>query len=142
MDEFQHVVAGQRMNITLFDFKLRACRHLEDEQAKTNPDNALIALLCEGVRLARECETDLRRPIPTPASAWECKFCKNVFMQPGTYYCINCARCPHGVRSPHECREGCQSSGGSPAQHKSFCGALRGMPCICSAGSGGTADGL
>jgi len=42
-------------------------------------------------------------------ATWECIFCKNVFMQPGTYYCINCARCPHGVRSPHECREGCES---------------------------------
>jgi hypothetical protein len=46
-------------------------------------------------------------------AVWECTFCKNVFMQPGTYYCINCARCPHGVRSPHECREGCESQSGA-----------------------------
>ena len=50
---------------------------------------------------------DGRRPRP---QLWECKFCKNVFMQPDTYYCINCARCPHGIRSPHECRNGCSQS--------------------------------
>jgi hypothetical protein len=68
MDEFEHVVAGRRMNISLFDFKLRACRHLEDEQAKANPDNALIAVLCEGVRLAREQEDSMRRGIPNSGS--------------------------------------------------------------------------
>lgn len=70
----------------------------------------------EGLRKANDPRAFFDRPKAPQADGraepWECKFCKNVFMQPETYYCINCARCPHGVRSPHECREGCQSSGG------------------------------
>lgn len=62
--------------------------------------------------LGIEEETKPSSQADTSAKPWECQFCKNVFMQPGTYYCINCARCPHGVRAPHECREGCESDAG------------------------------
>lgn len=35
-------------------FERRCLVHMEDEQEKPNPDNALIAVLCDAVRLARE----------------------------------------------------------------------------------------
>lgn len=47
----------------------------------------------------------LREALRSKLAVWECRRCANVFMQPDTYYCINCGRCPHGVRSPHQCKE-------------------------------------
>lgn len=49
-------VAGDTLPTTLAQFILRASRLLSDEQAKPNPDSALIAFLCDTVRLARENE--------------------------------------------------------------------------------------
>lgn len=52
----RRMVAGDRMSITLAEFKRRCCVRIQEEQDKTNPDNAVIALWCEAVRLARESE--------------------------------------------------------------------------------------
>lgn len=47
-------VAGDVCLRPLADFG-RACEvHIDEEQRRPNPDNALIALLCDGVRLSRE----------------------------------------------------------------------------------------
>jgi hypothetical protein len=52
-DEPLPSVAG-RMQITFAQFELR-CQHLiQEEQAKAFPDNALIGVLCDAVRLKRE----------------------------------------------------------------------------------------
>ena len=47
-------VAGDRLLTSLANFEHRCKVHLAEEQAKIAPDNSLIALLCDGVRLARE----------------------------------------------------------------------------------------
>lgn len=48
------LVAGERMERTLDDF-VRACEVLlDEEQSKVAPNNALIAVLCDAVRLTRE----------------------------------------------------------------------------------------
>jgi hypothetical protein len=50
----RHVVGGEFMERTLADFE-RACEvHIEEEQARPLPNNALIAVLCDAVRLSRE----------------------------------------------------------------------------------------
>jgi len=46
-------VAG-RMEGSNADFEHRCMVYLAEEQDKLSPDNGLIALLCDGVRLARE----------------------------------------------------------------------------------------
>jgi hypothetical protein len=46
-------VAG-RMERTIADFERACLVHLADEQRRPNPDNALIAVLCDAVRLSRE----------------------------------------------------------------------------------------
>jgi hypothetical protein len=48
------VVDGRRLTCTLEQFVQRCLVHLEQEQGKSNPDSALIALLCDAVRLERE----------------------------------------------------------------------------------------
>jgi hypothetical protein len=53
-DEFEGLVAGDRLEITIGQFKQRAAVIIEEEQAKTNPDNHLIAFACDAIRLARE----------------------------------------------------------------------------------------
>lgn len=53
-DEFEHLVAGDVLPTTIGNFKLRAARIIEDEQAKANPDNALILFACDAIRFARE----------------------------------------------------------------------------------------
>jgi len=48
---------------TLANFILRCEVQLADEQAKASPDNALVALLCDAVRMAREfCERQATPP--------------------------------------------------------------------------------
>lgn len=56
----ENIVAGNQMERTLAEFE-RACEvHIQEEQRRPNPDNALIALLCDAVRLKREaCEQRL-----------------------------------------------------------------------------------
>ena len=39
---------------TIADFERAALVHIEEEQGRPNPDNALIAVLCDSVRLGRE----------------------------------------------------------------------------------------
>ena len=47
-------VGGRRMLRAHDEFE-RACKiHLMDEQEKISPDNSLVALLCDAVRLSRE----------------------------------------------------------------------------------------
>lgn len=47
-------VGGGRLPTSLAEFERRCRVLLRDEQAKPNPDNALVDALCNGVRLARE----------------------------------------------------------------------------------------
>lgn len=48
------LVAGVYMDRSIVDFQ-RSCEvHIAEEQRKPNPDNALIALLCDAVRCSRE----------------------------------------------------------------------------------------
>jgi hypothetical protein len=47
-------VGGDRLERTLADFERACLVCLDDEQRRPNPDNALIAVLCDAVRLARE----------------------------------------------------------------------------------------
>lgn len=48
------IVAGEQMERSIADFT-RACEvHILEEQYKPLPDNALIGLICDAVRLARE----------------------------------------------------------------------------------------
>lgn len=59
-------VGGNSLPVTLADFE-RGCKvHLAEEQAKLNPDNALIGLLCNAVRLARENERMAKSGIALP----------------------------------------------------------------------------
>src|SRR5574342_141651 len=48
------LVAGERLTTSLWEFVQRCSVHIEEEQAKVLPDNALIGTLCDAVRLARE----------------------------------------------------------------------------------------
>lgn len=51
------LVAGDRVDRPLYELVRSAEAHLAEEQAKPNPDNGLIATLCDTVRLVREhCE--------------------------------------------------------------------------------------
>ena len=48
------MVAGEWMEATI-GMHVARCEHLiREEQAKPSPDNALIAVLCDSVRMARE----------------------------------------------------------------------------------------
>lgn len=61
------LIGGDTLPTTLAQFELRALRLLQDEQSKPNPDNALVAFLCDAVRLARENERMAKSPLPTKA---------------------------------------------------------------------------
>lgn len=63
-------VAG-RFDRTLADFERSCLVHLDEEQRRANPDNALIAVLCDAVKLARESTPD---PVPLaaePRTGWQ-----------------------------------------------------------------------
>ncbi len=47
-------VGGDRLPTTLAEFERRCLVHIEEEQSRAAPDTALIALLCDAVRLGRE----------------------------------------------------------------------------------------
>ena len=49
-------VGGRMIDCSLSDLKRRAKIYIAEEQNKIAPDNGLIALLCDTVRLAREQE--------------------------------------------------------------------------------------
>ena len=55
-------VAGRMVTGTLADLMRRAQRFLADEQDKPMPDNALIGVLCDTVRLVREHVDAQKRP--------------------------------------------------------------------------------
>jgi hypothetical protein len=58
----QSLVGGRRMERSIASFE-RACEvYIEAEQEKLAPDNVLIALLCDAVRLSRELEDYATRP--------------------------------------------------------------------------------
>lgn len=56
-------VAGDSLPVPLWQFEQRANVLLSDEQAKANPDNALIGFICDAVRLARENERLATSPL-------------------------------------------------------------------------------
>jgi hypothetical protein len=47
-------VAGDYMTISIAQFQDRADVILHEEQRKPNPDSALVAFICESVRMSRE----------------------------------------------------------------------------------------
>jgi hypothetical protein len=50
------LIAGRRMERSIADF-VRACEvYIAEEQDNVGPDNTLIALLCDAIRLTREME--------------------------------------------------------------------------------------
>jgi hypothetical protein len=53
-DEFEGLVCGDRLETTIGQFKQRAAIIIEEQQARTNPDNHLIGFACDAIRLARE----------------------------------------------------------------------------------------
>ncbi len=57
----QELVAGDIMERSLNEFVRGLCVYIQNEQMQPSPDNTLISLLCDGVRLARESEIYLRR---------------------------------------------------------------------------------
>lgn len=62
-DEKLPEVAGKRLLQSHADFE-RACKvELSTEQAKPNPDNALIGLICDAVRLSREHVAVMKAPL-------------------------------------------------------------------------------
>lgn len=69
-------VAGDSLPTTLAQFEQRCKVLLADEQEKPSPDNALIGLLCDAVRLARENERMAKAGItpPPPATPYPNRF--------------------------------------------------------------------
>lgn len=57
MSDPRATVAGDTITRTLAGFQQACAVHLVDEQAKPLPDNSLIALLADAVRLSRECSS-------------------------------------------------------------------------------------
>lgn len=65
-------VAGDTLPTSLWDFENRCKVWLDSEQAKPSPCNALINLICDAVRLARENERMTKaRPAPPPVPEWQ-----------------------------------------------------------------------
>ena len=57
----RELVEGNIMERSLHDFVRGCCVYIQNQQAQPAPDNTLISLLCDAVRLARESEDHLRR---------------------------------------------------------------------------------
>jgi hypothetical protein len=55
------IVAGRGVNCSLSDMERRALIFLKKEQEKIAPDPAMIAFLCDVVRLSREYEDGMAR---------------------------------------------------------------------------------
>lgn len=58
-------VGGSVLDCSVGEFQHRCQRWIAEEQCKINPDNALIALICDAVRLSREYMSDRKKPIET-----------------------------------------------------------------------------
>ena len=54
MADCENMVGGEWCETTLANFEMRCNRLLNEEQAKILPDNTLIAVLCDAVRVKRE----------------------------------------------------------------------------------------
>lgn len=65
------VVGGVYMDRSIADFRRACAAHIEKEQAKQLPNNSLIALLCDAIRLSRElCKlAEIPKPAPDVAAA-------------------------------------------------------------------------
>ena len=63
VDSYRRVVVAGDLVRTLADFERACLVHLYDEQQRPNPNNALIAVLCDAVRLKREHLTALASPV-------------------------------------------------------------------------------
>ncbi len=70
-------VAGRRLSTSIADLENRCLVHLAEEQEKLMPDNALIAVLCDAVRLGREYADEMTgkvaESIPVTDGVWEAK---------------------------------------------------------------------
>ncbi len=62
----EELVEGRLMCRSLGDFVRACCVHIEIEQRQLTPENALIATLCDAVRLAREVEDHYRDQRKSP----------------------------------------------------------------------------
>lgn len=56
-------VGGDRIDCSIATLERRFLIALKDEQEKPSPDNSLIALFCDGVRLGREYCNAMKTPI-------------------------------------------------------------------------------
>jgi hypothetical protein len=54
-------VAGRRYEGSLAALERRAKFYIAEQQNKPNPDNAIISVLCDTVRLCRECADSMNR---------------------------------------------------------------------------------
>jgi hypothetical protein len=89
-----NLVVGGRMERSIADF-IRACGvHLTDEQEKIAPDTALIAVLCDGVRMAREYLAYVASVIPSsqPFTENETKDVLTALYQDGHVDLVLCDR--------------------------------------------------
>ncbi len=57
-------VAGRRLSTSIAALENRCLVHLANEQEKLMPDNALIAVLCDAVRLGREYADEMNGKVP------------------------------------------------------------------------------
>ena len=65
-------IGGERMEGSIAEFEHRCKVYIGEEQSKIAPDNGLISLLCDAVRLAREFVGAVATPtIETKAQALE-----------------------------------------------------------------------
>jgi hypothetical protein len=61
MKSSAELVVGRVIERTLPEFEQACCLYIEIEQRQPTPDNALIAVLCDAVRLSRQL-TDIESP--------------------------------------------------------------------------------
>lgn len=59
------MVGGEYCEAAIADFRARADLLLALEQEKASPDNALLGFICNAVRISREYERAMRRPMAT-----------------------------------------------------------------------------
>ncbi len=97
-----------RLDCSIANFEHRGQLALREEQSKVSPNNWLIALLCDGVRLARE----YRGPAPTRTidESYDCPTCHGdgritprpecQRMKAEKLVCLNCG---HGAHTPDRC---------------------------------------
>lgn len=120
-----HVSVAGRLDRSLADFERACLVHLDEEQHRASPDNALIGLLCDAVRLARE-RVDLR--LASPAAPGEGGLIDHGFAShPHGMTCSICgaAAPPQGREPLREALELCVSA---IEHHEQWCGFNRQAP--------------